>query len=222
MHLRSGSRGGSLLHAENSVAAVRAGLLAHPAILEVDVRQSRDGLLYCYHGSLLFMLLYRCFFRFLSFRTLQLFLPHLALLSDITPLFSPSVILDVDLKDHRISALALQHALRGCRSRKIWLATTSLFHLSSLRVTLGDKRFVYRFNRPLLFFSFDLLRARDAGADIVFLWWWHTTPRHLAALTSVGLLYALYPYGLSRKAYLRRVHQINSLFICYRDLARHL
>lgn len=56
---------------ENSIAAIREALTFSADIIEVDVRMSRNGVVYCHHGSIPFGVLAAQLFRFPTFTKTQ-------------------------------------------------------------------------------------------------------------------------------------------------------
>jgi glycerophosphoryl diester phosphodiesterase len=65
-------KGGTAYGRENSLQAIRRSIEIMPDIIvEVDVRKSRDGVLYCHHGSEPFGIIAASFFSLLSFAQIQ-------------------------------------------------------------------------------------------------------------------------------------------------------
>src|SRR6185369_15126605 len=70
--IRSAHAGGRALGRENSLQAVRRSAACTDIdAIEVDVRKSRDGVLYCHHGSVPFGATLVQIFRYLTFLQIQ-------------------------------------------------------------------------------------------------------------------------------------------------------
>jgi glycerophosphoryl diester phosphodiesterase len=142
------AHGGGLGHGrENSLEAIREALKYNPDIIEVDVRRSRDGILYCHHGSIPFGVFAAQFFGFLSFRRIQQLIGKIDLLQPVIEAVPPSVDIYLDLKSTDITSADLRPLVSG--KLNIWVTTYSVSQLRELRSGLGEN-FVYVLNRPLV------------------------------------------------------------------------
>jgi hypothetical protein len=142
------AHGGGLGHGrENSVEAIREALKYNPDIVEIDIRKSRDGILYLHHGSIPFGVFAAQFFGFLKFDWIQRFVGKLDNLQAGIEAVPSSVDVYLDLKSTNITSADLKSLISG--KRNIWVTAYSVPQLSELRSGLGED-FVYVLNRPLV------------------------------------------------------------------------
>lgn len=168
-------RGGAAHGRENSIDAIKSVLPYKPDLIEIDVRKSKDGVLYCHHGSIPIGVSLAKLHRFLPFRQIQLFTGQRDTLEDVLKAIPEGDTVYLDLKDGRITADDLSPLL-SARSN-VWVSAWTIRHLRALRKGLGDE-FVYILNRPL--FRVDKgLEALAGVADSVhaFAWQWNDATR---------------------------------------------
>ena len=126
--------GGSPKFPENSVLAIEEGLKYHPDLVEIDVRMSIDGVLYCYHGP---KMLYPIFhlFPFLPFWLIR-FLTRADTLEVCLSIFqgkTTGVFLDFkqdNIHPNRIEALRKQFDIQN-----VWIGSRKLHFLKKFKNT---------------------------------------------------------------------------------------
>lgn len=164
--------GGAAHGRPNSVEAVQSSTRYNPDIFEIDVRKSRDGILFCHHGSLPFGLVFSQALFLLNFGFILKLLGPLNTLNEILNAIPASAITYLDIKSRHITGEDLLEIIGGHMARQIWIAAYGLNHLKKLRDKLGDN-FVYVFNRPVVFWG-NFLKKSAGLADIIqlFVWQW--------------------------------------------------
>lgn len=123
-HYNAASR---FLHPENSCAVCRISTMKAD-IIELDLRKSCDGVLYCYHGGLLFYHLLSRFswsFAFLQRRY------HVDSLAAILNIISPEKTLFLDIKDNSITPDDLLRAFSRKSFPEVILGNRSVRYLSA-------------------------------------------------------------------------------------------
>ncbi|MDE1924828.1 MAG: glycerophosphodiester phosphodiesterase [Patescibacteria group bacterium] len=141
-------RGGKAHGRENDVATIQRTLAYKPDIVEVDVRKSKDGILYCYHGSIPFGITAAQFFYRLNFSWIQRFAGKRDTLGAVLRVIPEDTIALLDLKDKHITAEDLLPFI-GNREN-VWIETTSERHMELLRQEF-EEDVEYVVSRPLFF-----------------------------------------------------------------------
>ena len=121
----------------------------NPDIIEVDVRKSRDGVLYCHHGSVPLGVCAATFFGFLTFKQIQSLIGQRDPLAAVLSIIPSDTLVYLDIKDGWVHCDDLRPFIVG--RRNIWIAPFgTIKQLRHLRRGLGED-FAYAFNRPALF-----------------------------------------------------------------------
>jgi glycerophosphoryl diester phosphodiesterase len=92
-------RGGYVYGRENALETVLKALEAGADIIELDVRKSRDGVLYCHHGSMPWGMIAATFFGFLSFARIQKLVGRRYVLTHILEAIPSGTQAYLDIKD---------------------------------------------------------------------------------------------------------------------------
>lgn len=210
--------GGSAHGPENSRAAITACLKFHPDILEVDVRKSRDGVLFCRHGSVPLGIVFWTLFPALPFSLIRKMLPQVSTLEEIAAMIPENSMLYIDTKDSSINGEDLRRALTHCKGRAIWIAAYSVQHLANIRSELGNN-YIFVLNRPTFFLNHALATCENI-VDIFQVFIWDYNPATLHKIAGAG-----YGYHLSRWLITpRKKHEwqlkSNDLWLTYDSLER--
>jgi glycerophosphoryl diester phosphodiesterase len=96
-------RGGYVYGRENALETVKKALEAKPDIIELDVRKSRDGILYCHHGSGPWGVIAAAFFGLLSFVHIQRLVGARNTLESILKSIPSDTRIYLDIKDFWIT-----------------------------------------------------------------------------------------------------------------------
>lgn len=211
---------GGIAHGpENKTETIVATLTYSPDIIELDIRKSKDGVLYCHHGSIPFGILFSQILHLFSFQTIQHLLGPVDTFEKILSVIPPNTIVYVDIKENVINARDLLPIFDMSATKRWWIAAYSVQHLHELRDGLGEK-FVYVLNQP----RFNLattLRALDGKADIVQLFLWQATPRQITALRDQGVEFHISRFGaLSQTTKQNRALQYKDVWLTYDDLTQ--
>jgi hypothetical protein len=167
---------------ENSLAGVKQALSFKPDIIELDVRKSRDGVLYCHHGIVPIGVFGAQFLGFFSFKRIVRIIGQRETLKEIMQAIPESVDIYLDIKSSRIHSSDLQSIIAG--RKNTWVTAYSVRQLKELRKGLGEQ-FLYAFNRP---FTFPGEIARLEGvADMLQLPKWQWKPKKVRAIESRGI-----------------------------------
>jgi len=141
-------RGGKGHGRENDAQTIEKVLPYKPDIIEVDVRKSRDGVLYCHHGSVPLGVIAASFFYHLSFGSIQRLVGKRDTLEAILRAIPGDTVALLDLQDKHITGDDLAPLIRG-RAR-VWVMTSSQRHAEALKRTFAeDVGYVLR--TPLFF-----------------------------------------------------------------------
>lgn len=135
------SRGNCGHFRENTVDGIGKCLALRPDIIEIDVRKSRDGVLFCRHGSIPFGVLFWQLSPWLSFGWIRRRFPVIPTLAEILEPVPSSGIVCFDLKDPRIGAGELRPYLR--RFRLACFNVYSSTQLAALKKELPAGFYIY-------------------------------------------------------------------------------
>jgi glycerophosphoryl diester phosphodiesterase len=161
--VRSAHAGGRALGRENSLETVQKSLTyKNIDEIEVDVRKSRDGVLYCHHGSIPFGVILSMVLRHFTFSRIQGLIGPVDKLETIAGVIPPKTGFYLDIKESGVTSEDLRRALENCASGRIWIACYNIRQLVSL-MALGN-RHIYVYNG--LFFRASKFRDRQ-GPDLV-------------------------------------------------------
>lgn len=201
-------RGANGFGRENSVRAIRTAVATGATLIEFDIRKSADGVLYCYHGSLIE---YLCpWFLRGPFLRISKKRDAAACLTDMAEAAAEDAALFLDIKDHGITARELANAVPP-RTRPIFVAAQSITYLHRLgplpagwfKIANIGQAFV----RP------QIARLVAAGIVAVELLPWSATGRLTGRLARFGIRVALARWGLPRSLYLRWSLALNALWV---------
>ncbi len=203
---------------ENSVEAVTVAQHYCPDIIELDVRKSSDGILYCHHGSVPFGMLFAFFFRFFKFSQISKW-TNANTLEEALAAIKGNPIIFLDLRGSMVEPRDLDTILSKFSFAAVWLASRSFAHIRLLKNFFGE-RFLYVYNLAFLRFNFSMKRAKKEGINIFQIFFWQCTQENINAIKKSGMDYAVCSFFQSRKQYIERAKQWNSLWIYYDDLAQ--
>jgi hypothetical protein len=191
--------GGSAHGRENAIETIKKALLFKPDIIEVDVRRSRDGIVYCHHGSEPWGTVAAAFFLLLSFKQIQRLVGQRDTLQEVLANIPEHTDVYIDLKDIWITAKDLKSILNGRKG--IWVAPFgSVNWLKRLRAELGDGYF-YSFNRPAVF-PRHVARRLDGQADMIQFCVWSWNGGTISEIEGSGPACHMVEWFISRPKYL--------------------
>ncbi|MBV9349856.1 MAG: hypothetical protein JO026_03825 [Patescibacteria group bacterium] len=215
-------RGGSAQGKENALSTVRNALAIYPeAMIELDVRKSRDGVLYCYHGAEPFGVIAATFFGLFSFSFIERISGKHSTLKSMFDAIPDSVIFYLDLKDTSITADDLRPLVSG--RRNIWIAPFwGVAQLKALREGLGDG-FAYSLNH-MAFFPRHTARALRGYADLIQLWRWNWNQKTVSEIENEGIICHLVHWFVSEEKAreLSRLSKYQGEFIVCEDMKKEL
>ena len=220
MPLIMAHKGGTAYGRENAAETVRRAL-AHkhkPDIIEVDVRKSRDGVLYCHHGSIPFGVFFATFFGLFSFRTITRLVGPRDTLADVLAAIPEGTLVYLDLKDPWITAADLAPLL--INRTGVWIAPFwNPRWLMRLRAELGEAH-AYAFNRPV-FFPRRVAKKLEGQADLIQFFRWGWSRRIIDAIEGNDIACHMIEWFISRERYLASLplSRYQGLFFSVYDLS---
>ncbi|MSU44997.1 hypothetical protein EXS45_02345 [Candidatus Nomurabacteria bacterium] len=178
------------------------------SIIELDVRKSKDGILYCYHGSF--------FEYYFSLRTLRSFSDiekkyGIDSLAEILKVITQDKILLLDIKDKSITKADILEVLEGKKFKEVVLGNTSsstsfLDHFNDL-----PEGFVKIMNGNIFCKFYDLKKLREKGYkyfEVVFPF--QINRKIIENASNNGLKFSCAPlFFLSKESYLRKIDKYN-------------
>jgi len=209
--------GGKGLGKENSLETVQESLKYKPDIIELDIRKSKDGVLYCYHGfPAIPFFLFAYFLKYLNFSMIKKLLKVNALKEIISEIGNQAIIF-LDIKDQRISANDIDRLCGKCE-KEVWLAAFSLKYLSRLKKELGNK-YSYIYNSSFLFFEPGFKAAKQAGIDVFKVLPWQCSEKRIKRIQEAGMRHEIHALG-SQKKYKKLVKKYGSLWLAVDDTSK--
>jgi len=187
---------------ENSPEAIRESLKQKIDIIEIDVRKSRDGILFCYHGFPWPKFLLAWFLRFFKYKTIHS-LTKASKLKDLTKIIhknpGKTPILFLDIKDKRITAKEIRKATNLFPTKNLWIAPTNFRYLKKLKKqfstlagssTSTTQTPTYVYNFYFLSPQRGMRKLSKAGIKIFKVLPWQLSPSLKKEASKRGLSYA--------------------------------
>lgn len=200
----------------NSAETVKQVMKYNPDIIELDLRSSRDGILYCYHGIPPFVFL----LKYLPFSAIRKLL-NVDTLKNILDEIDQKTIIFLDIKETSILANKID-ALFNKRKNKVWLASsTSVQYLSKLKHAL-ENRYLYIYNFSFLFFQRGLKKAKQSGINCFKISKWQCTEKNIRQIQQAGLQFTIHPLLIKEKEYKKLVGKFGSLWVAVDDMEKPL
>lgn len=196
------------LYRENSMEVCRiASGKDYIKVIELDVRKSKDGVLYCYHGNF-----WQYIFALKSptdFRTLQKRY-KVDTLKDILSVISEEKAVALDIKDTKVTRQDILDACAGKKFREVIIGNKSVNYLKRFRNM--PKEFIKMLNGNMLSVFYDLKKLKEDNFkyfEIVFPFL--ATDNILNKIRENGLEFVGFPavIFLSERSYRRCVEKYN-------------
>lgn len=210
--------GGKKHGKENSVKSVKNCGKYKPDILELDLRKSRDGVLYCYHGFPDFPVYFLAYFlRFFKFTQIKKFL-KVDTLKDILDAVNWKTIVFLDIKQTNISGDEIHAICRGY-NLEFWLAFYKFNYLKFLREDLEDS-YKYIYNFGFMNFKRGFKKVKRYGVDAMKVFTWQCSAKNMKMLKDSNSAYTVQPMFTSRKRTKELIREHGSLWIALDDMSR--
>lgn len=212
-HLKMAWRGGFAHGRGNTKAAILACAPFKPDIIELDIRKSKDAVIYCYHGFI--PLAY--FLRFFKYRFIEKWL-RAETLEELISAIPKGAIAYCDMKQKNISPSEFRKTFKGFHG-EVWIAAYSLNYIAKLKRSLkGRFRFVYNFG--LFHFARSIKKAKAAGVDIVQVFPWQWKPKYLKKIKKLGMAYGVCSFLIGQKRTVNVSKKLEPIYIRYADLKK--
>ena len=196
-------RGG--LGPENSLQAIKSS--THCDIVELDIRKSQEGILYCYHGNLVEFLFPRLFF-YQPFSKLKQKYPTLITLQEAAKAINDRILF-LDIKDTTIAIEELQQVLPA-NVTSVYLACQNTNYLAALTTLPPHWKKIC--NGGFLRISGNLEKIRQLQLDAIEVFFWDYTKRKRRLLREQHLDVALARWFLPKKWYQQQCDTTESLW----------
>ena len=193
----------------NSVESITEALKHNLDIIELDVRKSKDGILFCHHWSRFVWTLKYLNFKFIKKKF------RVNILEEMLSVITAKKIIFLDIKDKRITAEDLKKVCDKY-DQEYWLASCNLQYLGQLKSVLNNYKFIYNFG--FIFFKKGIQEAKAQGINIIKVFRWQLTANLKSHLLQSGLQFNIHPWFLNTKQYLEMVGKYGSVWIAYDDL----
>lgn len=211
--LKMAWRGGFAHGKENTREVVVNSAKYNPDIIELDLRKSRDNVIFCYHGNSILA----HFLKYLKFSTISKILSVETLEQILEVIIDKDVVIYCDIKQKDISAEDFNRIFNKFDFNKIWIATYSMKYLGNLRKVL-DERFDFIYNFGFFRFGKGLKMAQKTGVKAIQMFFWQCKKNNLQEVEREGLEYIVCSFPIGQKRLIRLSNKLNPLFIRYADL----
>jgi len=209
--------GGDVCAKENSVEAIEISNKHKPDIIELDVRKSKDGVLYCYHGYgfLFFNFLTSFFLRFRKFNIIKR-KKRIFTLKEVLSATNYNPILYFDIKESNISSKDIENVLNGFVFNEIYIASFKLGYLIDFK-RKAEINFKYAYQLPVFFINRFLNKYKN-NINMIKVWRWdiHKVPDIRRKGYEVKLFSKLYSF----KKFISDSIKIKSFYICHGDVVK--
>lgn len=204
---------------ENSIEAVKKSLNHGAEIIELDIRKSSDGTLFCYHGNS-----FQYLFPRLSFKKeickLKNKFPCLSTLEDIAKLVGNKSILFLDIKDYSIDLKEIKKALKVTKLKEVWIAARSLNYLRKLGKL--PKMWKKVCNSGVWFLKARIKEVFNSGLYGIELMPWDFTKNNINELKNNGIEVAVISWFYPKNYYFRKCFKEQALWVHSYDLGKLL
>jgi len=192
------SRGGCGHYKENTIQGLEAALALRPDVIEIDIRRSRDGVLFCHHGSIPFGVLFWYFAPLLPFSWIKKRFSHVPTLVEIVGKIPPNTTIIFDVKDSHIPINELKPYFE--RFSAVCVMSYSIEYLEVCQKSLPQDYFYIL--GPVLGFKRKFPRIK-AVVDALALFPWQYQPEIIKEIEDAGILHdplfaLLFPGQLKR------------------------
>lgn len=202
-------RGGNCFATENSLEAIQQSLKHNPDIIEIDVRKSTDGVIFCYHGNIREFLFPDIYFK-KPYSKIQKKYPTVVRLSEIASHVADKCILFVDIKDLSITGHELMDELKSLS--KVYIASQNLNYLEKLPPIPLDWKKVC--NGGILFLNNqNLSQLVNSNLNIIELFWWNFSNHQINLLRNNNIEAALAHWFLPQRIYLKHCFSKKSAWV---------
>lgn len=192
----------------NSSFLITESLKHNIDIIELDVRKSKDGILYCYHGGLSAF-----FLKYFSFQFLENKL-QVEKLEDVLIKIKMGKIIFLDIKGKNIGSKDFQ--ILSKYNLEFWLAGYNLKYLNSLKRDFGSK-FSYIYNFSFFNFKRGLEKAKKFNIDTFKIFWWQCNDKNIELLKKNRIAYVIHPWLMSKEKYDKLLGKYGSLWVALDD-----
>ncbi len=192
---------------ENSVEALLQTLPYNPDLIEVDVRKSRDGILFCYHGFPSFPFFFLAYFlRWFSFSIIQKII-RVNTLEEILACVQTSATFFLDMKIS-LNPKLLNDVCQKFPRHSFLIASRSLTWLENCKKSLPENHSNYKYilNRAFFFFKRGVHRAHGIGLYACKLLPTQCTAQNISLMKKQGIQHMIENKKLAK--------QFGSLWVC--------
>ncbi|MEK6917750.1 MAG: glycerophosphodiester phosphodiesterase family protein [Nanoarchaeota archaeon] len=204
--------GGDKYFQENSLKAINQSNKLKPDIIELDVRKSKDNVLFCHHGKILLGLLKAYFSSYRKFDDIKKG-KTIFTLEKILSEIKNNPIMYLDIKDKRINAKDIENVFRKAKFSRVYIASYSKKYLVNLKNVLG-KKYLYAYQHPIFFIK-SFIKRYKGKINMVKIFRWEK--KYFKELKKQGFQPKLYYSFYSKKRYIEDSIKLKSLYICTGD-----
>lgn len=209
---------GGMAHGrENSIEAVRKSLEYGADIIELDVRKSRDGIIFCYHGFGMFVFYLAFLLRFVRFSTVKRFI-EVSTLEEILSAIDRDCVVYLDVKDSNTDPRAL-FDLCSRFDFSFWVGGLRLKFLErASKVFVGSKyKLCFSWGFFLRFWG-PFKAARRLNLVPYKLFPWQCTAKKIAALRRANMDFFIEPMLISNARYVELLAKYGTPWIALNDV----
>lgn len=175
---------------DHTLAQIQKNIASGFEIVEIDLRKSKDGVLFGYHGTIPWGHIHaQLFLHHKSFSEIKEKIQTVVTLADLLKVIPANVIISLDIKQKTITGEDVQEVIATYSDREFIIRTLTLYKAKKMRKIVGEKQ-LYASGIPLLFPSLTFRRAVGV-VDILPLFFWQCSRRLLQKLERAGMMYCI-------------------------------
>lgn len=157
---------------EHSLEAIRNSNVLKPDMIELDVRKSRDWVLYCYHGNIPFGFIWAYSGMFKRYSEMKKKIDWLMTLSEILEEINYPAIIYLDIKESSINAEDLDNVFQKYKD-KFPLIYISWYRTTYLKRIKNEAKHSYKYAYQIPIFRVtSFLKKSERVLDMIKVWKW--------------------------------------------------
>jgi len=214
-------KGGDYFGKENSIASIIKSIDAGVDAVEVDLRRSIDGILFCYHGNIL-ETLWPSFFFNKTFAELRTKYKDLSSLEEVAKAVSNKVALLIEVKDYSIPVSEIEATIKKFKISEVYLlAIRFTYHSRENKLPERWKRVL---NARMFFPWIPLSKILKIKANVVELVPWNYTEGNISKLRHHNIdaalinLSIIFGFNKSIKKYAKLAFKFKAHYVSAYDL----
>jgi len=203
---------GNINFRENSIEFIKYSNNLKPDIIELDIRKSKDNVIFCLHGSIILGQIYNYFSKYRYFHKINKN-GKINTLSELLSNIDYNPILYLDLKQSNITFLDIDMILSKFKFKKIYIAAYSLPYLENLMKNTNNN---YKYSLQIPLFRINKFLKDKKIVTMVKVWRWDINKIKL--LREKGYEVKLSSWFYFFNEFIKKSVKVHSFYVCISDV----